>query len=170
MYLIDGHNLIGQLPDLSLHDPNDEAKLVTKLYSFAARTRKRVLVVFDRGVFGGRSRMSNGVVDVVFASHPLTADDLMKTRIVRARDPGEWVVVSNDRSVLYTARQRKMRTVSSSEFAAELDPDGSLASTRRKSYVSPHDFTADPEDEQAKQRSVPPSEVDYWMQQFRGEG
>jgi S-adenosylhomocysteine hydrolase len=30
-YMIDGHNLIGKLPDISLDDPNDEALLVQKL-------------------------------------------------------------------------------------------------------------------------------------------
>ena len=59
-YLIDGHNLIGQLPDLSLNDPNDEAKLVQKLIGFAARQQKRVVVVFDSGLPGGKSRLSTG--------------------------------------------------------------------------------------------------------------
>ena len=31
LYLIDGHNLIGQMPGLSLDDPHDEAKLVERL-------------------------------------------------------------------------------------------------------------------------------------------
>ena len=39
MYLIDGHNLIGQLPDLSLTDPDDEAKLVQKLTGFPRARR-----------------------------------------------------------------------------------------------------------------------------------
>ena len=43
-YLIDGHNLIGQLPDISLDDPNDEALLVQKLSGFcAANTKHRYL-------------------------------------------------------------------------------------------------------------------------------
>ena len=33
-YLIDGHNLIACLPDISLDDPNDEAQLVNKLKGF----------------------------------------------------------------------------------------------------------------------------------------
>ncbi len=30
-YLIDGHNLIAQISDISLDDPDDEAKLVLRL-------------------------------------------------------------------------------------------------------------------------------------------
>ena len=51
--LIDGHNLIGRLPDLRLDDPDDEAKLVLRLRAYAARTRKRITVVFDQGLPGG---------------------------------------------------------------------------------------------------------------------
>ena len=36
--LIDGHNLIGHLPDLSLSDPRDEVKLVARLQAYAARS------------------------------------------------------------------------------------------------------------------------------------
>ncbi len=44
--LIDGHNLIGRLPDLRLDDPDDEAKLVARLRTYCARTRKRITAVF----------------------------------------------------------------------------------------------------------------------------
>ena len=40
--LIDGHNLIGQMPGLSLEDPHDEEMLVTLLRSYRARTGKEV--------------------------------------------------------------------------------------------------------------------------------
>ena len=121
-YLIDGHNLIGQLPDISLKDPNDEAKLVQKLIGFAARTGKRVVVVFDSGLPGGKSRLSTGTVEVIFASARSSADDVMKERIKRVRDTGQWVVVSNDRVVLDAARTRKMTTLTSAEFAPQLRP------------------------------------------------
>jgi hypothetical protein len=34
-FLIDGHNLIGALPDLDLDDPDDEARLVERLQRLA---------------------------------------------------------------------------------------------------------------------------------------
>jgi len=47
--LIDGHNLIGRMPVLSLADPDDERQLVTLLLAYRARTKKAVTVVFDPG-------------------------------------------------------------------------------------------------------------------------
>ena len=79
---------------------DDEAKLVQKLLGFAARQQKKIVVVFDQGLPGGKSRLSTHQVEVVFATARSTADDVMKERIKRVRDPGQWVVVSNDRVVL----------------------------------------------------------------------
>ena len=120
--LIDGHNLIGQLSDLCLDDPDDEAKLVARLRTYAARTRKRVTVVFDRGLPGGRSRdLSRGGVEVVFAASGRSADGILRGRIRRARDPRGLTVVTSDREVIAAAQARGARVVRSDEFAAQLE-------------------------------------------------
>jgi len=121
-FLIDGHNLIGrgQLPDLRLDDPEDEAKLVARLRAYCARTGKRVTVVFDRGLPGGRSELSGGGVKVVFASAGHTADGILRERIRRARDPRGLTVVTSDREVIAAAQAREARVMRSEEFAAQL--------------------------------------------------
>jgi len=119
-YLIDGHNLIGALRDISLDDPNDEAKLTQKLNGFAARTGSRCVVVFDHGLPGGPSRMSTRAVQVVFASQRSTADRVMMERIRKMPDTREWVVVSSDNDVITTAKLRRMQTMSAVDFAALL--------------------------------------------------
>ena len=119
-YIIDGHNLIGQLPDISLDDPNDEALLVQKLASFVARTSKRCVVIFDYGLPAGKSRMSTRAVQVVFASQRSNADRVMMERISKIKDPRNWVAVSSDHDVLESARLRKMQTLRSPDFASLL--------------------------------------------------
>ncbi len=116
-YLIDGHNLIGRLGDISLADPNDEAQLVQKLVGFAARTRGRCVVVFDHGLPGGASSMSTRSVKVIFAPTRSDADRVMIARIQSEARPQDWTVVSSDNAVLSTARGRKMQTLTSAEFA-----------------------------------------------------
>ncbi len=155
-YLIDGHNLIGQLPDISLTDPDDEAKLVQKLIGFAARQQKKIVVVFDSGLPGGKSRLSTRQVEVIFASARSTADDVMKERIKRVRDPGQWVVVSNDRVVLEAARSRRMTSITSAEFAPLLRP----AQAPRK---------RDPDDDTGESADVyvSPAEVEAWLKIFK---
>ena len=116
-YLIDGHNLIGKLPDISLDDPNDEAKLVQKLIGFSARTKNRCTVVFDHGIPGGVSRMSNRNVKVIFSSTNSNADKVMIDRIYKQKNPKEWFVVSGDNEVLAVARRRRIQVLTSSQFA-----------------------------------------------------
>lgn len=152
-YLIDGHNLIGQLPDISLADPDDEAKLVIKLVGFAARKKSRCVVVFDKGITAGKSRMSNSAVEVVFAPSSSSADAIMIARIDATRDPNYWTVVSNDNAVLKRARQRQMKAIKSSVFARELRP------------VQVIDKDADPGE--AEHVRISPAEVEMWLQIFR---
>jgi predicted RNA-binding protein with PIN domain len=120
-YLIDGHNLIAQLPDIELDDPDDEAKLVLKLRSFSSRVGKRVVVVFDHGLPGEVStRLSTHSVIVRFASEHTSADHVMRDMIRRTEDPASWIVVSSDTEVRDIAKILGMRTISSHDFAPQL--------------------------------------------------
>jgi hypothetical protein len=157
MYLIDGHNLIGQLDDISLADPNDEAKLVQKLIGFTARMKKKCVVIFDQGITGGKSRMSTASVEVVFAAAHTNADRLMIARIKAAKKPDEWVVVSNDRVVLDAARLRKMRAIKSKDFATLLKP-----------APAPNKDDVLDKDGHSSEVYPSPAEVEAWLKIFNG--
>jgi len=119
--LIDGHNLIGQLPDISLADPDDEAKLVMLLRRYATKKRgRRVVVIFDGGVYGHPLNLNGYGVEAHFAKAPGDADRELIRRIRAVRRGEEWVVVSSDRAVAGEARARNIPVVSSQEFARRL--------------------------------------------------
>ncbi len=151
-YLIDGHNLIGTglLPGISLADEDDERKLVTLLRRFQPRVRTRITVVFDKGLPGGRSAsLSGGGVEVVFASAVgRTADEIIKARIRRARNPAALRVVSSDLDVQRLARQYGCKVVPAAEFARDL--------------VTPLPGKSREEDIRLSEE-----EVEEWMQLFR---
>lgn len=120
-FLIDGHNLIGRTPGLSLADPDDEAELVRRIHQYCRRHRRRATVVFDSGVVGGRSgALSTPEVEVVFAPAGRRADDVIRERLRKARDPAGWLVVSSDREIQRMARQAGARVISSEEFVADM--------------------------------------------------
>ncbi len=122
-FLIDGHNLISALPDLSLADPDDEIQLVRRLKGWALRERRKAAVVFDAGLPGGRSReLSSGPVEVIFASVKGGADAVIRQRLRRLKTPREWTVVSSDRAIQASARAMGARVMSSQEFAPVLLP------------------------------------------------
>lgn len=150
-YLIDGHNLIGQLPDISLNDPFDEAQLVQKLSGFVARAKQKCVVIFDHGLPGGASRMGNKSVKVIFASSPSNADQLIMKRIRNERSPAAWTVVSSDNEVLNMARRHKMRAVRASDFIQLL----------RRPTPPPQ-----PDVSEAADVQLSPSEIEQWLAEF----
>jgi hypothetical protein len=125
-YLIDGHNLIARMADLSLDDPDDEAKLVRKLKGWALAGRKRrVTVIFDGRLAGGRSLdLSGGPVEVVFSPNNSSADELLIRRIKKLRNPAEHTLISSDREVLAAAGGRRMPSMVSEAFALFMTEDG----------------------------------------------
>lgn len=155
-YIIDGHNLIGQLPDISLADPDDEAKLVQKLTGFAARTGKRCVVIFDSGLPGGKSRMSSHSVEVIFASNPANADRLILKRISSTRDARNWTVISSDNEVLEAARKQGMQAMKSADFAVILNTPPPV---KKKRYGGKSQMDV----------YVSPAEIDHWLRLF-GDG
>src|SRR5512139_581267 len=119
--LIDGHNLIGQTPGLSLADPNDEQKLVVMLRQYAARKNACIVVVFDSGNPGGKSKeLSGGHVTAIFAGSHTIADRILMERIRELKNSGDWFVLSADRQVRPAAQQRGMNVGTSANFTKGL--------------------------------------------------
>ncbi|MCP5099698.1 MAG: NYN domain-containing protein [Chloroflexi bacterium] len=133
-YYIDGHNLIGKIPDISLSDPDDEIQLVLRLRQWAAARRKRkITVIFDGGMPGGKSvNLSTSSVRVVFASEGRTADALLIVRIRKAKNPREYQLVTSDQQIIAVANKKKMPVIRSEKFAMRLskEPEERLAASR----------------------------------------
>ncbi len=120
-YLIDGHNLIAQMPGVSLSDPDDEVQLVLRLRQFAARKRQKITVVFDHGIPGGWSRdLSTGPVKVVFAGSHTNADRVILERIREAKTPTDIKLVSSDGEIRRAAEARRVQVIASQDFAVTL--------------------------------------------------
>jgi predicted RNA-binding protein with PIN domain len=119
--LVDGHNLIGQMPGIQLSDPDDEAQLVLFLRRYATAKRGRqVLVVFDHGVYGHPQQLNGYGVTCRFARSPQDADEQLLKLIQQASQPRNWTVVTSDRKVVEAATTRGMRVIASHVFAKEL--------------------------------------------------
>jgi predicted RNA-binding protein with PIN domain len=119
--LVDGHNLIAQLPHLRLSDSDDEAQLVMLLRRYATRKRsRRVVVVFDHGVYGHPDNLNGYNVECHFAHSPTDADTELIRRIRAIKRTGQWQVVTSDRAVAGAARAQGVQVISSQAFARKL--------------------------------------------------
>jgi len=133
--LIDGHNLIGRIPDLSLADPDDEQQLAALLLTYRARTGKPVTVVFDPGgAFALPETRRHGGVEVVFAPHGGSADQVIARRVRRSRNPAGITVVTSDRELASEVLSYGARVKSAEAFAGELS---AVAGDRPESHDGP---------------------------------
>jgi predicted RNA-binding protein with PIN domain len=155
--LIDGHNVIGQIPEITLAAHDDEWQLVQLLRGYAARRRiKRIVVIFDGGVYGHPQNLNGYGVECHFAKSPVDADRELIRRIRAIRRRGEWHVVSSDRAVIGEARAHGISVFSSQKFAQKLF-------SRRTAHESPQQ----PRQEEPHKHHIPSrQEVDDWLRFF----
>jgi len=154
--LIDGHNLIGQMPSVSLDDPDDEEVLVRLLRTYRARSGKAVTVIFDPGSGSALTeRYQSGGVQVVFAASGSTADDVIVRRVQKSRNRQAILVVTSDRALADRVRRLGARVQDARDFGAGLkQPAGERL----------------PEDPPAwKERPLPPEEVKAWLAMFESD-
>jgi predicted RNA-binding protein with PIN domain len=131
--LIDGHNLIGRLPGMSLADPDDEEALIRLLGPFRARTGKAVTVVFDPGVSSTLSqRRKIGGVQVVSAPYGSSADAIILRRVAQARDRQGLTVVTSDRELAAAVERLGARVQAAEAFAAQLGQPAAEPSRREQ--------------------------------------
>jgi predicted RNA-binding protein with PIN domain/Arc/MetJ family transcription regulator len=126
-YIIDGHNLIGVLPDIHLHQPDDEARLLDKLRAYRAhRGGAEMLVFFDSGPSfgaGGRPGLASSPgVEVRFSGPGQSADDAIDSFLASCRQPGQYAVVTNDQGLTARVRARGASVLSASEFVRQIRP------------------------------------------------
>ena len=118
--IIDGHNLIAQLPGISLSDPEDEEKLIKLLQEYCRLRRKTVEVYFDRAPAGYAGKEKRGLVQAIFVPSGTTADEAIMARLKKLGKRAKNVrVVSSDRQVQQAARALHATVITSDEFVKE---------------------------------------------------
>jgi uncharacterized protein len=126
-YIIDGHNLIGVLPDIHLADPGDEARLLRRLRAHRTRHSSGPMIVFfDAGSSGGGSRprrpSAGTAIEARFANPGQTADDAIVAFLRGVAQPGQYAVVTDDQELTWRVRALGASTIRASEFAVRLAP------------------------------------------------
>ena len=159
MLLIDGHNLIGKMPNISLSDPDDELKLLRALENYhALHPHETMLVVFDPGRDGAggwsNTRSSSAGIAVRFAPRGTTADAVIARILREQRQPRSITVVSSDNAVRKSARERGAKTITSEDFVAKL----------REGY---HARTPKLPRDSATNEKPSESDAAYWSQFFK---
>lgn len=131
-YIIDGYNLIKQIPSLSseeLRDSRDSLIHLIKTFNLTGSHRNKVTIVFD----GREDVFSPGTereFDIIF-SRGESADSKIKKIVSLSGSPRSLIVVSEDKEIVFFARSYGANTNSINEFLSRMQkqkktecPDG----------------------------------------------
>jgi predicted RNA-binding protein with PIN domain len=127
-YVIDGHNLIGVLPNISLAQPDDEARLIDQLLSYRARGASEMVVFFDSSPLtatdsphtSARSILSRPGIQVHYATRGKTADDAIVEFLRASRQPGQYAVVTNDAALIARVKSLGASVLRANEFSLQM--------------------------------------------------
>ncbi len=122
--LIDGYNLLHQIPELSflMEESPEEARksLLQKLQTYQRLKRHRITVVFDAwNDPEPRRKVTIKGIQVVFTAAGETADDYLKRIAVKERDRA--VVVTSDREIRSYVETYGAISITSRDFLVRLE-------------------------------------------------
>ncbi len=118
-WILDGYNIIhsdeklAKTARISLEAGRDE--LIRMVSSSATMRGEKISLVFD-GRSGSPNASATSRVQVIFSTHPESADDLIKSMIGNYRKRRSILVVSNDRSIADYAKECGADVVGSKDF------------------------------------------------------
>jgi len=122
--IIDGHNLIGAMPDIHLNEPEDEARLLARLRAYRSFSGQELVVFFDSGDMpapaGRAPNLSSPGVAVRFSRPGQTADDAIVAFLQGRPQPGQYAVVTNDVELIWRVQSAGASIIRANEFVTKL--------------------------------------------------
>lgn len=120
-FIIDGNNLIGSSPDISLDDPDSRKKIIQLIKRYQENKNNNILVVFDGEPFGDlHVHPISNKLTVMFPKYGSSADEEIKKLLDSYNDFRDVMLVSSDRELKSFAKKKGAKVVNSIEFYFEL--------------------------------------------------
>lgn len=120
-YIIDGNNLIGSSPDISLEDSNSRKEIVAIVKKFQKKKNSKIIVVFD-GEPDNFTSEENPTEKIVIKYPPIgdSADDEIKRILEGYTYFRDVILVTSDRELKNVAKKKGVKVINSIEFYYEL--------------------------------------------------
>ena len=158
-YIIDAYNLGFKIPAISDWIKSGETEKAIQLiinYVTKALIRKanKIIIVFDgkSGNPGNDSRQ--GKVQILFSKKPESADDIIRRHMRSLNNASEWIVVTSDSEIRWTAEDMGAQVISSENFIVSQLQTGHKNKTRiNQEKYNPEDI-----------------DMDYWLNKFNESG
>ncbi len=154
-YIIDGNNLIGCSPDISLEDKDAREKLLHIVTKYQEKRKNNIIVVFDGEPENGLYREEvNEKFSIRYPRYGGSADEEIKELLGSYSDYRDVILVSSDRELKSVARKKGAKIVNSIEFY----------------YKLKQAYRIDGRQEEKNKRidtQLSENEVDQWMKIFQ---
>lgn len=154
-YIIDGNNLIGCSPDISLEDKEAREKLLHIVRNFQENRNNNVILFFDGEPANGLHREEvNQKFSIRYPRFGGSADEEIRELLESYHDYRDVILVSSDRELKTIAKKKGAKIVNSIEFYFRL----------KQAY------RVDERQEEKKKRidaQLSDNEVDHWMKIFQ---
>ena len=154
-YIIDGNNLIGCSPDISLEDKEARTKLLHIVRNFQENRNNNVILFFDGEPANGLYREEvNQKFSIRYPRFGGSADEEIRELLESYSDYRDVILVSSDRELKTIGKKKGAKIVNSIEFYFRL----------KQAY------RVDERREEKKKRidaQLSDNEVDQWMKIFQ---
>ncbi len=153
-YIIDGYNLGFKIPAVArLIKAGDTdiavRKIIQKVQQLIKQTASDALIIFDGRGHHSDLPQSFGNVRIAFSRKPRTADDEIRDFVRNRESLSNWIVVSSDNEIRFTAQDHGAVSLKAEAFLKQATKSAGKHPSEQKKY-NPRDI-----------------DVDYWMKQFR---
>jgi predicted RNA-binding protein with PIN domain len=152
--IIDGNNLIGSSPDISLGDPLAREKMLQLIKNYQKNKNTNLIIVFDGkpdSIYHDQS--SEEKLSVVYPGFGYSADDEIKKILSGYSDYKTVTLVSSDRELKDYAKKMGAKTINSIEFYFELKKVYRISGNRQEKLKRIHG-------------TISKQEVEKWMKIF----
>ena len=155
--VIDGNNLIGSSPDISLDDPDCRQKIVQMVRKYQELKNNKMVLVFDgEPDFYPPGKSEKMKFRVLFPRMGESADDVIKKILAEYNDFKDVVLISSDRELKSFAKLKGARTLNSIEFYFELKRVRRQIGSKEEHY-------------KFMQSRLSDKEVDHWLKVFEND-
>ncbi|MCK4836619.1 MAG: NYN domain-containing protein [Candidatus Aminicenantes bacterium] len=155
--IIDGNNLIGSSPDISLDDPAAREKMLHMVKTYQESKNGNIIIVFDgkpESIYYNDNSAEK--FSVVYPRYGCSADEEIKEILNGYSDFKSVKLVSSDRDLKIFAKSKGAKTINSIEFYFELKRVYRLNGKKEEKLRRIHN-------------KISKQEVDQWLKIFEND-
>ena len=153
-YIIDGNNLIGTSPDITIEDSDGREKIILLAEKFQNRKKNNVILVFDgEPKDAAYENIVNYKFKVIYPRYGMSADEVIKNILNEYNNFKNVILISSDRELKTFAKKKGAKTINSIEFYYELKRTYKIANKVEKN-------------KKKIDIEVSSNEIDHWMKVF----